>query len=270
MPTDAPDYSDYGDSLFGGNYDIDNYLYQDPLTLEEEDLYEDIYGDIYGDTNYGGGGDNAGNDYGIQQQLDLDGPAGGGLEDPAMYFDEITTTTVPPDMYDYLFSHSRLPDRNRIKTPARKKFDAQALKAAYAEILKKAKDQDTASRVTRSVLTDVEYIARQFLQRITGPEPKVFGLLDRRAPLLFRQNAFVKISLSQFAIVSTGTTGKFFVLLFIFSLKSTLMVCYLLVTIWVIAETWVLEVKSRNGDEKGAFHLFLWSTFGELLKKDFV
>ena len=210
MPTDAPDYSDYGDSLFGGNYDIDNYLYQDPLTLEEDDLYEDIYGDIYGDdADYGG------NENEIQQQLDLDdldgldlgGGGGGGLEDPAMYFDEITTTTVPPDMYDYLFSHSR--HRNRFKAPAKKKFDAQALKAAYAEILKKAKAQNVTSRVTRSVLSDVEDIARQFLQRITGPEPKVFGLLDRRAPLLFRQNAFVKISLAQFAIVSTGTTGKF-------------------------------------------------------------
>ena len=122
-----------------------------------------------------------------------------------MYFDEITTTTVPPDMYDYLFSHSR----HRFKAPVRKKFDAQALKAAYAEILKKAKASEEVSRVTRSVFSDVEDIARQFLQRITGPsKPQVFGLLDRRAPFLFRQNSFVKISLSQFSIVSTGTTGK--------------------------------------------------------------
>ena len=182
MPTEEPidNYGSYGDNLLG-NYDIDNYLYQDPL---EVDIYDF---------------------YGSPAEPVIDTGSAGGLEDPAMYFDEITTTTVPPDMYDYLFSHSR----HRFKAPVRKKFDAQALKAAYAEILKKAKASEEVSRVTRSVFSDVEDIARQFLQRITGPsKPQVFGLLDRRAPFLFRQNSFVKISLSQFSIVSTGTTGK--------------------------------------------------------------
>ena len=157
-----------------------------------------------------------------------------------MYFDQITTTTVPPDMYDYLFAFDK-PSRNRIRKPVktttsqtttRKKFDAQALKAAYMKLLKQAETQKKArSRVTRSLFGGVlggveemagelksmynnaggvEELARQFLQRITGPGPKprVWGLLDRRAPPAFRQNTFVKISLSQFAIVSTGTTGK--------------------------------------------------------------
>ena len=206
MPTDAPDYypdfGDYGGSL-GGNYDIENYLYQDPLEVEIDDFYgtgtED---EVEEPSNIDDGQDYSNffpSSFGS-------GSSGLGDEDPAMYFDEITTTTVPPDMYDYLFSHSR----HRFKAPVRKKFDAQALKAAYAEILRKAKDQEEVSRVTRSVFSDVEEIARQFLQRITKnqPTPRVFGLLDRRAPILFRNNAFVKISLSQFSIVSTGTTGK--------------------------------------------------------------
>ncbi len=128
-------------------------------------------------------------------------------EEPVMYFDQITTTTVPPDMYDYLFAFDK-PSRNRLNGPVRKKFDAQALKQAYAAILQKSQGQERARRVARSLFGEVEVLARQFLQRFTGPKPKILGLLDRRAPQAFRQNTFVKISLSQFSIVSTGTTGK--------------------------------------------------------------
>ena len=136
--------------------------------------------------------------------------------------------------YDYLFAFDK-PSRNRLSNPdSRKKFNAQALKEAYAALLNSADKERKKRRMTRSIFSGVsewnrssvfsgfedilsrsdifngvENLARQFLQRITSPvKPKVFGLLDRRAPLLFRQNNFVKISLSQFSIVSTGTTGK--------------------------------------------------------------
>ena len=212
MPTDAPDYypdfGDYGGSL-GGNYDLENYLYQEPQEVNLDDFYGTTEDEVEEPSNNNNNfDDNDEQDYSNFFPSSFGFGSSGDEEDddPAMYFDEITTTTVPPDMYDYLFSHSR----HRFKAPVRKKFDAQALKAAYAEILRKAKDQEKVKRVTRSVFSDVEAIARQFLQRITKnqPAPRVFGLLDRRAPLLFRQNAFVKISLSQFSIVSTGTTGK--------------------------------------------------------------
>jgi hypothetical protein len=163
-----PDYGNYDDF---GNYD-GGLLYEDPPTID----------------------------------WDYDNQDDSADKDPTMYFDEITTTTVSPDMYDYLFAFAK-PSRHRIKGPVRKKFDAQSLKDAYAAILQKAKDQKTSQRVTRSVLDEAEAIARQFLQRITGPKPKVFGLLDRRAPPVFRANSFVRISLSQFSIVSTGATG---------------------------------------------------------------
>ena len=176
MPTmPEPDVPNYEiDDLYGGdfgNYDLESYLnYEEIPTLTDD---------------YFGLG------------------TGGGDEDPVMYFDQITTTTVPPDMYDYLFAFDK-PSRNRVNGPVRKKFDAQALKSAYAALLKKSR----ARRVTRSIFTEVGELARQFLQKFSGPAPKVLGLLDRRAPLAFRQNSFVKISLSQFSIVSTGTTGK--------------------------------------------------------------
>jgi len=180
MPSDPEEISggdgDYGTyDLYGGS-DIGDLVYGSPPDVDVYDYY------------------------GAAPAVD---------HDPTMYFDEITTTTVPPDMYDYLFAFDT-PSRNRVKGPSRKKFDAQALKAAYAAILNKSSSQSqTKSRVTRrSVFESVEQLARQFLQRFTGPAPKVLGLLDRRAPDPFRQNTFVKISLSQFSIVSTGTTGK--------------------------------------------------------------
>ena len=187
MPTDTdfPDYGGLGE-IYGdlGNYDLDSIIYGDPAPLE----------------------------------IDYFGDGGKPEEDPVMYFDQITTTTVPPDMYDYLFAFDK-PSRNRISGPVRKKFDAQALKAAYAALLQTSKTEEKARRITRSIFEDarsatrslfedVEVLARQFLQKFTGVKPKVLGLLDRRAPIAFRQNTFVKISLAQFSIVSTGTTGK--------------------------------------------------------------
>ena len=234
-----PDYG--GDNVNGGGSGINNNYGGDDLN--------DLYGD-YDLANY------------LYEtppvEIDYFGPSEP-EEDPVMYFDQITTTTVPPDMYDYLFAFEK-PNRNknRLKganSNTRKKFDAQALKAAYATLLEKSKtksknnsDQEITrasrvpdfgfrnsrvpdfgfgkspkSRVTRSIFSSLydnfsgskiarsaEEIARQFLQRFTGPgpTPRVWGLLDRRAPGVFRQGAFVKISLSQFSIVSTGTTGR--------------------------------------------------------------
>ena len=63
-------------------------------------------------------------------------------DDLNMYWDELqTTTTKGPDIYDYLFGFD-IPNRNRnrIKVPVRKKFDAQALKLAYSEMLKNANE----------------------------------------------------------------------------------------------------------------------------------
>ena len=62
-------------------------------------------------------------------------------DDLNMYWDELKTTTTlqPPDVYDYLFGFD-IPNRNRIKVPTRKKFDAQALKRAYTEMLKNANE----------------------------------------------------------------------------------------------------------------------------------
>ena len=238
-----PDYG--GDNVNGGGSGINNNYGGDDLN--------DLYGD-YDLENYF---------YETPPvEIDYFGPSEP-EEDPVMYFDQITTTTVPPDMYDYLFAFEK-PNRNknRLKganSNTRKKFDAQALKAAYATLLEKSKTKSKnnsenssqeitrasrvpdfgfgksrvtrsdfsgfgqKSRVTRSIFSSLydnfsgskiarsaEEIARQFLQRITGPGPKprVWGLLDRRAPGVFRQGAFVKISLSQFSIVSTGTTGR--------------------------------------------------------------
>ena len=234
-----PDYG--GDGVNGGGSGLNNNYGGDDLN--------DLYGD-YDLANY------------LYEtppvEIDYFGPSEP-EEDPVMYFDQITTTTVPPDMYDYLFTFEK-PNRNknRLKganSNTRKKFDAQALKAAYATLLEKSKTKSKnnsdpeitrasrvphfgfrnsrvpdfgfgkspKSRVTRSIFSSLydnfsgsniarsaEEIARQFLQRITGPGPKprVWGLLDRRAPGVFRQGAFVKISLSQFSIVSTGTTGR--------------------------------------------------------------
>jgi hypothetical protein len=220
-----PDYG--GDNVNGGGSGINNNYGGDDLN--------DLYGD-YDLANY------------LYEtppvEIDYFGPSEP-EEDPVMYFDQITTTTVPPDMYDYLFAFEK-PNRNknRLKganSNTRKKFDAQALKAAYATLLEKSKtksknnSENSSQEITRAsrvpdfgfrnsrvpdfgfgkspksrVTRSAEEIARQFLQRITGPGPKprVWGLLDRRAPGVFRQGAFVKISLSQFSIVSTGTTGR--------------------------------------------------------------
>ena len=211
------DFGNYGDYETGSNNDLD------PGILGNYDI-EDLYGDPPPLDNY--------------EDLLPDYDA-----DPVMYFDQVSTTTVPPDMYDYLFAFDK-PSRNRVgnrgegtKDKPRKKFNAQALKEAYAALLNSADKQRKKRRMTRSLFSGVsqwaesarssvfsgfedilsrssifdgvENLARQFLQRITSPvKPKVFGLLDRRAPLLFRQNNFVRISLSQFSIVSTGTTGK--------------------------------------------------------------
>jgi hypothetical protein len=41
-----------------------------------------------------------------------------------------------------------------------------------------------------------------------APLPKVVGLLDRRAPVEFRTIGFVSVDISDFAIVSTGSTGR--------------------------------------------------------------
>jgi len=236
LGVNLPDYGDYG-GVNGGGSGINNNYGGDDLN--------DLYGD-YDLANY------------LYEtppvEIDYFGPSEP-EEDPVMYFDQITTTTVPPDMYDYLFAFEK-PNRNKNRLKGansniRKKFDAQALKAAYATLLEKSKtksknnsDQEITrasrvpdfgfrnsrvpdfgfgkSRVTRSIFSSLydnfsgsniarsaEEIARQFLQRITGPGPKprVWGLLDRRAPGVFRQGSFVKISLSQFSIVSTGTTG---------------------------------------------------------------
>lgn len=203
MPSENP----FGETPGGIDEIYDLYPDYNPDALE--DLYGgDTGGDFGGLTGLGDYGGGLGDyDYG---NIDLSGSGSSNAnKDPAMYFDQITTTTVPPDMFDYLFNFDK-PSRNRISgsPPVRKKFDAQALKAAYAAMLEKSQDQERSDRVTRSIFEDVEAMARQFLQRFTGPAPKVLGLLDRRAPILFRQNTFVKISLSQFSIVSTGTTGK--------------------------------------------------------------
>ena len=211
------DYGNYGDY---GQYETGNTDDLDPGILGNYDI-EDLYGDPPPLDNY--------------EDLLPDYDA-----DPVMYFDQVSTTTVPPDMYDYLFAFDK-PSRNRVgnvpnKDKPRKKFNAQALKEAYAALLNSSGDKSKRRKkrslwsgvsqwassarssvfsgfediLSRSSIFDgVESLARQFLQRITSPiKPKVFGLLDRRAPLLFRQNNFVKISLSQFSIVSTGTTGK--------------------------------------------------------------
>ena len=207
-----PGEGDEGLQIGGGDYGNGDY---DPDILGDYDI-DDLYGNPPPLDNY-------------EDLLpDYD-------EDPVMYFDQVSTTTVPPDMYDYLFAFDK-PSRNRLSNPenSRKKFNAQALKEAYAALLNQNKERRKKKRLKRSlfsgveswarnsvfsgledilsrssIYSGVENLARQFLQRITSPvKPKVFGLLDRRAPLLFRQNNFVKISLSQFSIVSTGTTGK--------------------------------------------------------------
>ena len=207
-----PGEDDEGLQIGGGDYGNGDY---DPDILGDYDI-DDLYGNPPPLDNY-------------EDLLpDYD-------EDPVMYFDQVSTTTVPPDMYDYLFAFDK-PSRNRLSNPenSRKKFNAQALKEAYAALLNSNKERRKRKRLKRSlfsgveswarnsvfsgledilsrssIYSGVENLARQFLQRITSPvKPKVFGLLDRRAPLLFRQNNFVKISLSQFSIVSTGTTGK--------------------------------------------------------------
>ncbi len=206
----------------------------------------DYYGLDLGD-NYGGY--DTSSLYGDPPEIDYndfgDYPHNGEDDEndaPAMYWTEIgSTTTVPPDMYPFLFESLR----NRIKSPGgdpvrkgglvnytKQKFNAAALKEAYAQMLEKSPPRrrtaepqnpsrvkvtipklpsgtSRSPRVTRSVLDDFETAARQFLHRWRGKtRPRIIGLLDRRAPILFRQNSFVRISLSQFAIVSTGATGK--------------------------------------------------------------
>ena len=81
-------------------------------------------------------------DFGLYYGVDDDLASGDDAkeDDLNMYWDELkTTTTVQPDVYDYLFGFD-IPNRNRIKVPTRKKFDAQALKRAYTEMLKNANE----------------------------------------------------------------------------------------------------------------------------------
>jgi hypothetical protein len=83
-----------------------------------------------------------GNDeYAVQDEVKEEEEEEEADNDLNMYWDEIKTTTTaqPPDLYDYLFSFD-IPNRNRIRVPTRKKFDAQALKLAYTEMLKNANE----------------------------------------------------------------------------------------------------------------------------------
>jgi hypothetical protein len=139
-------------------------------------------------------------------------PIPGVLDDPKMYFDQITTTTVSPMLYDYLFSFGK-PTKIRNK-PIKKKFDAQSLRDAYTQILKTA-DGARERRSHQRVLRDVTWFddPRQFnpfstLARPWGQPRKVVGILDKRAPPEFRFNNFVLISLPVFSVASTGSIGE--------------------------------------------------------------
>ena len=105
--------------------------------IDDDDIY-DIHEYYYEVPDY---------DFGLYYGADDAGntPAEGvdeTTDDLNMYWDELqTTTTKGPDIYDYLFGFD-IPNRNRnrIKVPVRKKFDAQALKLAYSEMLKNANE----------------------------------------------------------------------------------------------------------------------------------
>jgi len=47
---------------------------------------------------------------------------------------------------------------------------------------------------------------RKKLERRKNPNSRIVGILDRRIPVLFRQNPFVTISLAKFVVLSTGVT----------------------------------------------------------------
>ena len=140
-------------------------------------------------------------------------PVPGVLDDPKMYFDQITTTTVSPMLYDYLFSFGK-PTKIRDK-PIKKKFNAQSLRDAYSQIMKtadSARERRSHKRVSRQ--TPEEFAdPRQFNPFSTLARPwvqprKVIGILDKRAPPEFRFNNFVLISLPVFSVASTGSIGK--------------------------------------------------------------
>jgi hypothetical protein len=128
-------------------------------------------------------------------------PISGVLGDPTMYFDQVTTTTVSPMLYDYLFSFGK----PAVAKPIKKKFDAQSLKDAYTKILKtaeSARERRSHKRVPRQVAPF------STLQRPWVQPRRVVGILDKRAPPEFRFNNFVLISLPVFSVASTGSTGK--------------------------------------------------------------
>jgi len=130
-------------------------------------------------------------------------PISGVLDDPKMYFDQITTTTVNPMLYDYLFSFGKLAAAKPVTI--KKKFDAQSLKDAYTKILKtaeSARERRSHKRVSRQV-SPFSTLQRPWVQ-----PKRVVGILDKRAPPEFRFNNFVLISLPVFSVASTGSTGK--------------------------------------------------------------
>ena len=148
-------------------------------------------------------------------------PIPGVLDDPKMYFDQITTTTVSPMLYDYLFSFGKPAKVKAV--PIKKKFNAQSLKDAYSQILRtaeSARERRSHNRVSRDLSPPFSE-ARQIVPFSTLSRPwvqprKVIGILDKRAPAQFRFNNFVLISLPVFSVASTGSTGKKIPLTFYF------------------------------------------------------
>jgi len=124
-------------------------------------------------------------------------------DDPKMYFDQVTTTTVSPVLYDYLFNFGS-PSRPHLKETKRKKFNAQSLKEAYGQILKKVEN----ARRPRSQSRSRRQVVYSTLLRPVSHNRRVIGILDKRAPPQFRFNQFVLISLPAFSVASTGSTGR--------------------------------------------------------------
>ena len=298
------DISDGGSTDLGEYYfvpDYDNGVYYTDVDDGSDN------GGLGGSFDYGG---DIGGSY---------GDYGDGDDEPQMYFHEIKTTTTLAPAYDYLFAQTglipnRFGPRPKKPKPVKQKFNAQALKAAYAQMLKNAKpkhphkkwdtignnldgesgdndkriqsvgrsdskrshrsrllnkrsssggggveeinnsgelldlfsginlsdfkefvlsehssdigktyDEDGTSRqqhndeiasssrqeVPTNILRNRIVVPKDHIHVYRGkPLPSVVGLLDRRAPDLFRFNSFVKISLSSFNIVSTGSLGK--------------------------------------------------------------
>ena len=177
-------------------------------------------------------------DYNDNIEISAD-PVPGILNDPTMYFDQVSTTTVSPLLYDYLFSFGK-PTKGKEKQ-TRKKFNAQSLRDAYSQILKTAEVARERRSHHKRVLRQLSEEEFEFQQDYFGTEVEsefefsdhddeladsrqlhpfstlsrpwdqpraVIGILDKRAPPEFRFNNFVLISLPVFSVASTGSTGK--------------------------------------------------------------